>query len=181
MQTALDAFASTTRPDWPLSFRVNAVTGGGNFELVADAIVFADEVSMQLQYVGDDILTWVNENGSNLDAAKVFVTGAGSVTIIESVAVTVTVKDISTDTVIVGARVLIEADSGGPLTAGDVIVSGVTDSLGQITANLRYSASQPYTGRVRKASTGILYITTDLSGTIGSKGAAISALMVQDQ
>ena len=182
MQTALDAFASTIRPDAPLAFTIEGVTGGGDFELVADNITYVSRVSIQLQFLGTGTLTWVNENGSVLDSSKITTPKTGVVAVIESVPVTVIAKDIIDSSLLQNARVRITADTGGPLTPGTVIVEGLTDVNGEITANMRYSSDQPITGKVRKSTTVLsLYKESAISDTVGSTGKTINIFMIGDE
>ena len=90
-------------------------------------------------------------------------------------------QDIDDNTAIEGARVYIEADTGGPLTAGDLIFNGETNASGQITTNLLYSSDQPITGRVRKGTASTYYKTGAISGTVGSSGLASTVLMIKDE
>jgi hypothetical protein len=65
MQIALDALASTVRPDVPLAILIEPVTGDGNVTLTADNITFNPRASIHVRYEGTGTLTWVNSNGSN--------------------------------------------------------------------------------------------------------------------
>jgi hypothetical protein len=161
MQTALDAYADDVIGDVPLGFAVEDSTSG-DFTLVADNITFNSKCSLHIRYEGNDTLTWVNDNGG--DAVTAIATGGGTVVIQNRVTVTITVKDNSTGTVISGARVYIEADTGGPLTAGTVIMNTTTNVSGIATATVDLSASQPIIGRVRLASPA--YKTGQIGGPI---------------
>ena len=143
MQTALDALADTLRPNAPMAIRVEDVTGGGDLELTADNITFNPLISIDLEWVGAGTLTWINENGADLTSAKIVTPNGGTVVIQESVPITITVQDIDDNTVIEDARVYIEADTGGPLTAGDLIFNGETNASGQITTCLLYTSPSP--------------------------------------
>lgn len=87
MQAALDALASTLRPDEPLNIRVSEVLGGGDFTLVADNITHDPNASIHVQYVGSGILTWVNNNGSNASIAST--PSSGSINIVTPATLTV--------------------------------------------------------------------------------------------
>lgn len=108
----------------------------------------------------------------------------GTITVDTSVTVTVgvTVTAASTSTPIQNARVYLIAAAGGPLSAGTVILSGLTDASGvyQNTA-FTYTSSQPVTGHVRKATGSPLYKAVDLSGAIGPGGYSASVLMIGDE
>mgnify|MGYP000845257860 FL=1 len=109
--------------------------------------------------------------------------GAGaSTTVVNAVSVRVTSRDAATNSPIVGARVYLVADTGGPATAGDVILSGVTNGSGVVeNTGFAFLGNQPVTGRVRKSTSPILYKTAPLSGTITANGLEITAFQVQDQ
>lgn len=180
MQTQLDALADSEIPDWPLGIRVLNSTDG-DFELVADNVTFNSRVSLQLEYRGGDTLTWVNENGSNLSVDSIYAPAGGTVVVVESVPITLTVLDIDDNTAIQDARVRVVAGSGGSATEGDVLLEGLTDINGQITANFRYSIDQPVTGVVRKGSTSTYYKSTPISATIQSTGLTTNIFMIKDE
>ena len=177
MQTALDAFADTVRPDEPLNIRVEALSGGGDLTLNADNITHDPKASIHVQYMGTDTLTWVNENGSNASIGST--PNGGTINFVEAVNVKVTALDSTTFNPIQGARVLMEADTGGPLTVGTDILAGLTDVNGELTGTLQFSSNQPVTGRVRKTSP--YYKDGTIGDTITSDGADIVVLMVNDE
>ena len=111
MQTALDADADT-RPNWPLSFRIEPVAGGGDLELTMNDKVFDPLITMHLEYRGVDTLTLINSGTSNLDAAKTFSPSGGTIVLIPEVDIKVTCIDFN-DVDIQSARVLITAGSSG--------------------------------------------------------------------
>lgn len=90
MQTALDALSNTTRANEPLGIRLAAPTDNSAPTFTFDGIVFDAATSIQVEWRGTGVLTLLNRNGSNLDAAKIFLSGNGSVTIVEDVRVGVT-------------------------------------------------------------------------------------------
>lgn len=94
------------------------------------------------------------------------------------VPVTVTVKDSSTGAAIPNARVLLEKVSDGT-----DILTGLTDSNGQITTSYSYTASTAVTGAVRRASStyGIRYKPNVISGTITSSGFDTTVLLTSDE
>jgi hypothetical protein len=180
MQTDLDTIADTTRPDAPLAIRIE-ICDDGDFELIADDIVFDDRISMQVRYLGNDTLTWVNSGTSNLVASKVSAPN-GTVTIIETAPITITVTDIATGNPIQNARVYLEADTGGPLTAGTVILNDVTNASGVASTEIRYSTSQPIIGRARRApSGGPYYRSAGIVTTVSSvDGVSIGVALIPD-
>jgi len=128
MQTDLDTqLASTVVPDWPLGIRIEPPTGGGDLELIADNITFDSRTTMQIEWRGTGTLTWVNKNGSATTASKLYASRGSTITVVEAVPVKVTVKDINTKALLQNARVLVYADTGGPLPSGDsVTITRVT-------------------------------------------------------
>lgn len=99
----------------------------------------------------------------------------------EVVPLNISVKRNSTLENISNARVFIVADTGGPLTAGDVIATGVTDINGTFTADFQYTADQPVTGWVRRATSSPYYREAPISGVITVNGFITTALMVRDE
>ncbi len=180
MQTSIDAEANTLFTDWPCAIEIAACTAG-SFELTFDNITFEDRVSMQVRYLGSDTLTIVTENGTVLDSAKLGAPYGGTITVINAVPITITARDIDDNSVIQGARVRITADTGGPETAGTVLLEGVTNASGVLTGNYRYSSSQPVVGRVRKGSASTYYKTADIVATVGSGGLSQTVFMIKDE
>jgi hypothetical protein len=180
MQTALDAYADTVRGDAPVCIEVEAVSGGGDFSLDLDNITFNSKASCHVRYNGTaDTLTIRNTNGS--DCSIVSAPFGGSIELRTEVSVKVTAKDASTGSVITGARVLLEADTGGPLTAGTDIISTTTDGSGEAEVTFDFESDQPVTGRVRKGSSSVYYQTASLGGSITGDGYNVNALMVRDE
>ena len=65
MQIALDALASTVRPNEPLNIRIEAVTGDGTVNLTADNITHDTLASIHVQYMGTGTLNYTNTNGAD--------------------------------------------------------------------------------------------------------------------
>lgn len=84
MQIALDAIASSVRPDVPLCITVEEVTGGGDLNLNADNITFNSRAGMHVEYQGSGTLFWTNSNGS--DASL----GTSNVTFLNPAQLTIT-------------------------------------------------------------------------------------------
>ena len=173
MQASLDAIASTVRGDVPLAILVEDVSEGGDLTLTADNVQFNSRGSIDVQWEGSGILTWINENGSN--ASKSSVVNGGSVDFVESVPVTITALDIDDNSVIEGARVYITESP-----SGTVLVNDITNASGQVTFNYQYSSDQAITGRIRRGTTSQFYKTAPISGTITSTGFNSSIFMVKD-
>lgn len=179
MQTALDAYADATWGNETCSLEIEAVSGGGDFELSLDNITFDDLTSIHVRYNGTSgTLTLVNTNGANCS-----VTAApfgGTIALRTEVTVKVTVKDAVTTSAINGARVLLEADTGGPLTVGTDILSGNTNGSGVIEdTTFQYSSDQPVTGKAREGDSPY-YQQGSISGTITAGGFDVTVLLVPD-
>jgi hypothetical protein len=104
-----------------------------------------------------------------------------STTVNNAVTVTVKVLDIGTKTPIQGARVYIEADSGGVEPPGTQLFNNLTDVNGEISFSYNLISDQPVIGRVRKASNPPFYKPSEFSATINSGGLNLTILMVIDQ
>ena len=143
MQTQLDALADSAIPDWPLGLRIEANTGGGGLELEADNITFSSRCTLELEWRGTGVLTWVQRNGSSLDSSKIYTPLGGTVTIVNSVPVVVTVKDVATGAVIEGARVLLTSDTGGSLP----YQASVTITRASTTATVTHTSHGFSTGQ----------------------------------
>ena len=143
MQTQLDALADSEIPDWPLGLRIEDKTGGGDLELEADNITFSSRCTLELEWRATGVLTWVQRNGSSLDSSKIYTPQGGTVTIVNSVPVVVTVKDVATGAVIEGARVLLTSDTGGSLP----YQASVTITRASTTATVTHTSHGFSTGQ----------------------------------
>lgn len=179
MQTALNALASTVRPNEALNIRVEEVSGGGNLELDADNITHDALASIHVQYMGTGTLTWNNLNGSNGSIGST--PNGGNIVFNTPVTVSINTQDASTFTDIEGARVYITAAAGGPLPQGTVLFNDLTDVNGEISFPFDFSADQPIEGRARKASASPLYKNANIAGTITSNGLSQVVLMISDE
>lgn len=182
MQTDVDTYADTVRPNFPLAIKVERVTGGGDLELIFDNLTFDQECSIDIQWMGTtgETLTIVMENGSSVNSNKTSVPSGGTVTLVGAPAINITVKDASTGALIEDARVVIEADTGGDLTLGDDIVTGLTDVNGEITSNHRFTTDQPIVGWARTYTGTTKYQQGNLSGTITSSGFDGTIFLIED-
>lgn len=103
-----------------------------------------------------------------------------TVVIQQAVTVKVTVKNVDTGAVIENARVLLEADTGGDLSAGTDILTGLTNASGILQdTGFAYTNTQPVTGWVRKGSSPE-YKQATISGNITNTGLDLTILMVPD-
>ena len=102
--------------------------------------------------------------------------------VVDPVTTLIKVIDANTKANIVGARVLVEADTGGPLSVGTDIISGVTDANGEISDSRTFASNQPIVGKVRRATSGTLYKQGDISGTINSTtGFSTTVQLIPDE
>ena len=87
----------------------------------------------------------INLVGCTTDASDFsYRTDGATVTLVnDPVTALVTVIDAVTKSPLQGARVLLEADTGGPLAVGTDIISGTTDVNGQISDTRSYASNQP--------------------------------------
>ena len=71
--------------------------------------------------------------------------------------------------------------TGSP-TSTAVILSDVTDAFGILqTASFNFTIDQPITGKVRRATTGTLYKTGAITGTITTNGLDTTVLLIVDE
>lgn len=112
-------------------------------------------------------------------------TDGATVTIVSNpVTLTVHVEDIDTFANLQNARVYVEADTGGPLSAGTVIINALTNASGDASDTRTYASDQPITGWVRRASSGFgtVYKQATITGSIDSaNGLTVNVLMVPDE
>ena len=178
MQTNIDTYADTLRDNAPLCIRVPANTGDTDFSLDLDNITFDPLASIHIQYTGTGTLTLVNTNGSDCSITSSL---TGTIILATQQTLTVTAIDATTSAAVVGARVYLEADTGGDLTAGTVIMNEVTDGSGIATTTHSYTADQPVIGRVRKGTASTYYKTGVLPATLISTPLNYTALMLKDE
>ena len=120
MQSALDALASSARPNEVLNIRVEAVTGDGDLQLTADNITHDALASIHVQYMGSGTLTWINNNGSNASIGSA--PNGGAITFITPAVLTI-------EPLISGTKIV-------------VLESGTTNVLSQINSSgVSYQAS----------------------------------------
>lgn len=122
--------------------------------------------------------------GASIPSIRVGASFTGNVNVVAGqVTLTITVKDIDTGSPIQNAMVYVLADTGGGLSQGTPIINKVlTDVNGQATDTRSYSGDQPITGRVRKSTSGTLYKTAPVAGTVSSaNGLSLTIQMIKDQ
>jgi len=180
MQTALDIYSGSERPDAPLCIRIEPVTGGGTFELELDDITFDSLASIHMQYTGTgSVLTLINTNGS--DCAITSAPYGGSIVLKTRTSININVKDLSDFSAVENARVYIEADSGGDLPTGSVIVSTLTNVSGSVAIDFDYTSDQPIIGYVRKGTSAPRFIEGTIAGPITEEGLTETVLLIPDE
>lgn len=80
MQTAIDAESDTLFPDSPCSIEIE-LCSDGDFSLTLDNITFDDRVSIPIRYIGQDTLTLILTNGSDLDDSKLSTPYGGTIVV----------------------------------------------------------------------------------------------------
>jgi len=180
MQTALDVYADTVRGDSPCCIEVEAVSGGGDFELSLDNITFNALASIHIRYNGTaDTLTLINTNGA--DCSIISAPFGGDVELKTEVTITITVKDLSDFTVVEDARVYLEAGPTGDLTQGDEIMNTLTNGSGIATLIFEYTSDQSLqNSRARKGDSGDPFQTGVIGGPITSAGLTETILLIPD-
>ena len=161
------------------------ITGAGPFTLDFDGFTFANRVAGSHDIVvaanGNADYTLNITNGSDPTINNL---GSGTVTkVLNPVDLTITVRDLATGSLITSqdVNVLVEADTGGPMTVGDDIIKGFTNASGVITDNRSYASNQPITGWARKSTGSPYYSQSSISGTIDKdNGLALTILMARD-
>lgn len=178
MQASLDGIA-TAQGNEPCCIEVDSVTGAGDFTLTSDK-TFDPLASIHYRYNGTaDTLTIVNTSGG--DASIGSAPFGGNIVIANRQTLTVKVLDNDSGLPIEGARVYIEAGSGGDLTEGAAIMNTTTNASGIATATFDYTNDQPIIGRVRKASSGTFYKTNAITQPLTSTPLDVTVLMIKDQ
>lgn len=101
---------------------------------------------------------------------------------LDTVPISITVKNVVNGSAVVGARVYLEATGGGPAPNGTVILSGTTNGSGVITGTTRYTGQQ-VVGRARRATVGLgsLYKSAVISDTVSTTGLSANVLMIPDE
>ena len=121
--------------------------------------------------------------GSGYTTPTIYNAGAGTVDVVSGqVTTTIKVQDVTTGSVIQGARVYLVADTGGPLAVDTVIFNELTDVGGEVTDTRSLGSNQPVVGRVRKATSGSLYKTSSIAGTIDNgAGLTLTVQLIPDE
>lgn len=181
MQISLDAITDA-QGDSPCCIEIEAVTGGGDFTLTSDK-TFDPLASIHYRYNGTaDTLTIVNINGDQQgDASIGSAPFGGNIIIATRQTLTVTVQDATDFSAISGARVYIEADTGGDLAAGTEIMNTTTNGSGVATVTFDYTNDQPIIARVRKGSTSTYYKENIIGGPLTSDPLNVVTLLVPDE
>lgn len=178
IQSAIDTFSGTQRPDYPICIRIPANTGDTNFTVELNNITFDPLASVHIQYTGTAVLTVINTNGSN---ATIMSAPNGTIELKERTAISFITLDAVDLTPVVGARIYIEADAGGDIATGTELMNIPTNGSGIATIVFDYSNNQAITGSARKGTATPFYKSTPITGTIGLTGLSQTLLLVQDE
>lgn len=177
MQTYVDTIAD--QDNAACCIEVEEVTGGGDFSLTSN-VVFDSLSSIHVRYNGNTSgLTWINIDDGNASIGSA--PFGGIITLATRQTLTVTVLDAANNAVIEGARVYIEADSGGDLSTGTEIMNTTTNSSGVATATHDYTSDQPIIARVRKTGSSPYYKTGEIGGPLTSIPLNETVLVVPDE
>jgi len=177
MQTSVDSLSNQINA--PCCVEVEAVTGGGNFQLTSP-ITYDSKASIHVRYNGiADTLTWVNTSGGNASIGSA--PFGGTLIIATRQTLTITVKDATDKTAISGARVYMKADVGGDLAVGTVIMNTTTNISGVATISYDYTNDQPIIAYVRKGSVSKFYSEASIDGPLTSTPFNAIVLMVLDE
>lgn len=181
MQTAIDLDGQVA-VDAPCVIEVEEVTGGGDFTLNMNGQNFDPLASIHIRYNGiADTLTIVDDGTTGIDAAKLAAPFGGTIELRTAVTVSVTALDASDSSTISGARILLEADTGGPLAVGTDVLTGLTNGSGLAEdTNFLYESDQPVVGILRKGTAVPYYKEAAITGTITENGLDLTTLMVGD-
>ena len=181
MQTAIEAYDSQTHADWPLTYDIQNEETQQDLTLTITDQVWPDECKFHVYWESSGNLTIRNSGTSNFDLAKAYSPISGAINIIETAGIKTTVKDISDSSLVAGARVFVNADSGGPLDEGENIINGLTDASGEISAEIDYTTSQPIIGYVRSASGSTKYKQSDIVASVGAVGTDLTIFLIRDE
>lgn len=178
MQTAVDSLPASIG-NVPCAVEIEAVSGGGDFTLTSDT-VFDPLGSIDVRYNGTaGTLSFINTGSGN--AATGSAPFGGAIKVKTRQTLTFTVKDAVTGAAIQGARVYVETDTGGPATAGTLVVNDLTDASGQVTATYDFESDQPITGYVRKGSASVFYKQNSIGGSLTETPLNTTILLVKDE
>jgi hypothetical protein len=167
-QNAIDDYDNTTHNNTPLTYQIGPASSSGDVELTLVNQVFPDEISMHIRYTGSDTLTIRNSGTSNVLASKCYAISGGTIAIIETASVELTVRDITDNSAVSGSRVLLLASSGGPLPADlstTITRSGSTATATATAHGLLTGATVLISGAVQNEYNGKHVITVTGANT----------------
>lgn len=136
MQTALDVYADTVRPNNACTFRIENCTDG-DFTLDFDNITFNSGTSIQVLYTGSDTLTANNLNGSNLVSESIATPYGGTVNIVTPSTLTVSGLEANSEVRVFEAGTTTQI-AGIESTSGDFITSLQVNSVDISILNLDF-------------------------------------------
>jgi hypothetical protein len=180
MQADMATYNNTTIPDYPCAFQIDEPSDSDDLTITLDDMVFDDRVSIQIQWIGAGKLTIINSGTSNVIASKVSIVHGGTFEIQQLVPIKYTIKDFGTSLPIEGVRCRV-LSTGGDLPEGTVLVSGLTDSNGEIESSLIFTNTQDVVGVFRNATNTPYYKQQKFNGSIFNTGLEETILLVRDQ
>ena len=161
------------------SFTTNAASSFDLTLVAPSNITFDPLCSIHVQWMGTGDLLFINTGASPASIGST--PNGGTITFAQRQTLTVTVKDIFTDAAISGARVYIEAASGGDLSVGTEIMNTTTNGSGVATVTFDYTTDQPIVGYVRKQTSAPFYIQNSIPGPLGSTALNTTVFLVPDE
>lgn len=179
MQTALNGEFNKVGVNLVSDIRIESVFGGGDLELNLNNRTFDPLSSIHIQYMGTGNLSIINLNGSNASIGST--PNGGLISFLTPTVVKISVIDALTNLPVVGARVLVSTDIGGPLQVGVGLISETTDSIGEVIFTFNFESNQPILGKVRRGSNPTFYKTAPFSGVITTSGLNQTVLIIPDE
>jgi hypothetical protein len=139
------------------------------------------ESPLHINPIDTDATVTINVQNASTPVADEDSTYTGTLTIQQTVTVKVTAKD-TAGSAVQNARIYLEADSGGDLSAGTVILNALSNASGIVQdTGFNYTNPQPVIGKIRKGSTSPLYKEAPITGTITGNGLDLTITMVSDE
>jgi len=138
----------------PIDLSTLSLKGEVHYNTGADTVVNLSRVTVIDPIYNDDVnhTLLINLKDTSTATAGDPGDGNGETNIQQPVPIQVIVKDITSGDLLQNARVLIQADQGGDLEVGTVIVNELTDEFGEVNKTINYTSDQPIKGKVRKAT-----------------------------
>ena len=166
-QTELDKLDNCTFKNNAVAIQVAVA---GSITLNFDGIKFSGNTT-DIKYTGTGTLTANMLNGA--DASTDSTPGGGTVNIVNT-------KMVEFKGIVSGSRLLVEADTGGPLAVDTELYNDIV-TTDPFSFNHNYTSDQPFKYSVRKASASPLYKSVDNTGVITTNGSSITIKQESDE